>query len=206
VVSFPTSAQATAGPGTRVALTSRQEAARPLRIWFREMARGSTDRPASRWQCLARLRDLGRKTKPLATGSPSPEDATVWQELSGARRDTPAYEIDGCLFKVDDLADQARLGVSPTGPRWAVAWRFPARQRAARICAIRAQVGRTGALTPVADLEPGRIGRVEATRLSLSHLDEIDRQEIRAGEHVIVERAGGGLTTGTVTSDGRASA
>jgi DNA ligase (NAD+) len=206
MVSFPTSAQATAGPATRVALTSRQEAARPLRIWFREMARGATDRPASRWQCLARLPDLGLKTKPLATRIASPEDATAWHERLGARRDTPGYEIDGCMFKVDDLADQARLGVSPTSPRWAVAWRFPARQRATRICAIRAQVGRTGALTPVADLEPARIGGVEVTRVSLKHQDEIDRKQIRTGDHVIVDRAGDGLTTGTVTSDGRASA
>jgi NAD-dependent DNA ligase len=112
VVSFPTSAQATAGPATRVALTSRQEAARPLRIWFREMAPGSTDRPASRWQCLARMRDLGLKTNPIAPWIASPEQATA----------------------------------------------------------------------------------------------RYDRKEIRAGEHVIVERAGDGLTTGTVTSDGRASA
>jgi hypothetical protein len=185
---------------------SRQEAARPLRIWFREMARAlptGLPRAGSAWPACA---TSGSRPSRSPLGSPRPRARPPGTSAWGPRRDTPGYEIDGCLFKVDDLADQARLGVSPTSPRWAVAWRFPARQRAARICAIRAQVGRTGALTPVADLEPARIGGVEVTRVSLKHPDEIDRKEIRAADHVIVDRAGDGLTTGTVTSDGRASA
>jgi NAD-dependent DNA ligase len=106
------------------------------------------------------------------------------------RRDTLGYEIDGCVFKVDGLADQAQLAVRATSPRWAVAWKFPARQRTTRILAIRAQVCRTGALTPVADLEPVPIAGVEVARVSLHNQDEIDRKDIRVGDHVIVERAG----------------
>jgi DNA ligase (NAD+) len=165
-------------------------AARPLRIWFWEMAPGSTDRPASHWQCLARLADLGLKTNPLTTRIAAPGEAAAWYERLGARRDTLGYEIDGCVFKVDNVADQARLAVRATSPRWAVAWKFPARQRTASIRAIRAQVGRTGALTPVADLEPVAIGGVEVSRVNLHNQDEIDRKDIRVGDHVIVERAG----------------
>jgi DNA ligase (NAD+) len=171
-------------------LDPKVTASRPLRIWFWEMAPGSTDRPPTHWQCLTRQRDLGLKTNPLATRPASPEEATAWYQSLGVRRDALGYEIDGCVFKVDDLADQVRLGVRATSPRWAVAWKFPARQRTTRIRAIRAQVGRTGALTPVADLEPVAIGGVEVSRVSLHNQDEIDRKDIRVGDHVIVERAG----------------
>lgn len=165
-------------------------AGRPLRIWVWEMAPGSTDRPRSHWQCLARLRDLGLKTNPLTTRLESPEEAAAWYARMAARRDALDYEIDGCVFKVDAIADQELLGLRATSPRWAVAWKFPARQRITRILAIRAQVGGTGVLTPVAELEPVEIGGVEVARVSLHNQDEIDRKDIRVGDHVLVERAG----------------
>ena len=91
---------------------------------------------------------------------------------------------------MDSLADQAELGIKSNSPRWAVAWKFPPRQRTTRIVAIEALVGRTGALTPVASLEPIQLGGVTVANVSLHNQDEIDRKDIRVGDWVLVERAG----------------
>ena len=100
------------------------------------------------------------------------------------------YEIDGCVFKVDRLSDHEVLGVRAANPRWAVAYKFAPRQRTTRIVEINAQVGRTGAITPVAVLEPVQLGGVTVTHVSLHNQDEIDRKDIRVGDTVLVERAG----------------
>jgi DNA ligase (NAD+) len=91
---------------------------------------------------------------------------------------------------VDNLADQDRLGTRAANPRWAVAWKFPPLQKTTRIKAIEAYVGRTGALTPVATLEPVPIGGVQVTHVTLHNQDEIDRKDVRIGDKVLIERAG----------------
>ncbi len=107
-----------------------------------------------------------------------------------ARRETLEYEIDGVVYKVDDIALQQRLGSASRAPRWAVAWKFPAQEETTRLLDIQVQVGRTGALTPVAKLDPVFVGGVTISNVSLHNQDEIDRKDIRIGDTVVVRRAG----------------
>jgi DNA ligase (NAD+) len=165
-------------------------ARRPLRIYLWEIAPDSSNRPDSHWQCLELLNELGLKTNPDVQRLDNADQAIDWYRDMVDRREDLPYEIDGCVFKVNNLEDHEVLGTRSATPRWAVAWKFPSRRKTTRITAIQAQVGRTGALTPVADLEPVNIGGVEVTHVSLHNQDEINRKDIRIGDHVLVQRAG----------------
>lgn len=107
-----------------------------------------------------------------------------------AARGGLAYETDGAVFKVDRLDLQRELGELPRAPRWAIAFKFPPRQEMTTVDAIEVQVGRTGALTPVAKLRPVRVGGVTVSSASLHNQDELDRKDVRIGDAVIVQRAG----------------
>ena len=179
-----------AAAGSLRQLDPQVTAGRPLRIFFWEIAPSSTSRPETQWASLRTMRDLGLKTCPESQLLANAPDALGWHHDLEARRDELAYEIDGCVFKVNSLADHGRLGVRAANPRWAVAYKFAPRQETTRIVAINTQVGRTGAVTPVAVLEPVRIGGVTVTHASLHNQDEIDRKDIRVGDTVLLERAG----------------
>jgi DNA ligase (NAD+) len=179
-----------AAAGSLRQLDSKVTARRPLRIFFWEIAPSSSSRPGSHWQCLDLMRDLGLKTNPLIRRFTTVDDAVAWFEDIGEMRESLDYEIDGCVFKVDDLAGQEAMGVRAANPRWAVAWKFAPRRATTRILDIQANVGRTGVLTPVARLQAVNIGGVEVTNASLHNQDEIDRKDIRIGDTVVVERAG----------------
>lgn len=180
-----------AAAGSLRQLDPRVTATRPLTIccYAIGLLRG-TDMPATQADCLALLRDLGLRvsaeTKVLKDAAAC---ATYYADI-GARRAALDYEIDGVVFKVNRLAEQESLGYVSRAPRWAVAWKFPPDERMTRVLAIDVQVGRTGALTPVARLEPVEVGGVTVTNATLHNADEIRRKDVRVGDTVVVRRAG----------------
>jgi DNA ligase (NAD+) len=171
-------------------LDPKVTAGRPLRIFFWEVGPTTSGRPETHWQCIRMMQDLGLKTSTYVEKLASVDKAVQWYEEVREKREDLPYEIDGCVFKVNDFSDQQRLGTRAANPRWAVAWKFASRRNTTRIREIRASVGRTGALTPVAVLEPTRIGGVTVEHVTLHNQDEIDRKDIRVGDKVLVERAG----------------
>jgi DNA ligase (NAD+) len=179
-----------AAAGSLRQLDPRVTARRPLRVFSYEIAPSSSERPDTQWACLQRMRELGLVTNGEAVRLDDPDDAVEWFSDLSERRDELPYEIDGCVFKVDRLAWHETLGTRAANPRWALAWKFEPRRETTRIVDIEAQVGRTGALTPVATLEPVHIGGVEVTHASLHNQDEVDRKDVRIGDKVLVERAG----------------
>jgi DNA ligase (NAD+) len=171
-------------------LDPRVTAQRPLDFFvhsFGEMEGAAVESQAA---FLDTARTWGLKTTPL--GSVCRDAAAVeraYAELLEARDSLP-YEIDGMVVKVDDFALQGELGQRARTPRWAIAWKFPPIQQATKLEAIHVNVGRTGALTPVAILEPVNIGGVTVSRASLHNEDEIERLRVRPGDRVLVQRAG----------------
>ena len=146
--------------------------------------------PGTQYERLAWLASLGLRVSPEVKRVTGAEGCLAYYRDLAARRDRLGYEIDGCVFKVDDVTGQERLGQVSRAPRWAVAYKFPAQEQVTRLVDIDVQVGRTGTLTPVARLEPVRVGGVTVTNATLHNQDEIDRKDVRVGDRVVVRRAG----------------
>ena len=165
-------------------------AGRPLR--FFGYAWGAASAPFADTQSRARAALAGwgfRLNEPARLCFDSATLSAYYQEILAARADLP-FEIDGVVYKVDRLDWQQRLGTVARAPRYALAHKFPAEQAETRLLAIDIQVGRTGALTPVARLEPVTVGGVVVGRATLHNADEIARKDIRVGDVVRVQRAG----------------
>jgi DNA ligase (NAD+) len=179
-----------AAAGSLKQLDPSVTAARPLEV-VSHGAGEPRELPAKTYADLLRLlADLGLRPVPRSRTCQSLEEVfAAFAELE-AERDTLPYEIDGVVVKVNDLALQARLGQISRSPRWAVAFKFRPRQATTRINAIVPSVGRTGVLTPVAELEPVAVGGVTVRNASLHNMDEVERKDVRVGDAVVLERAG----------------
>ncbi len=179
-----------AAAGSLRQLDATVTAGRALSLFAYAMGDASAAVADTHWAYLARLKRWGFAVNPLSARVTDAAAATAFQARMAAERAGLGYDIDGVVYKIDDLALQRRLGFVGREPRWAIAWKFPAEQAITVLRAIRIQVGRTGALTPVADLEPVNVGGVLVARATLHNEDEIARKDIRVGDTVIVQRAG----------------
>ena len=165
-------------------------ASRPLSLFAYAMGDVSAAVTETHWRYLEQLRVWGFVVNPLSRRLANEAAALAFQQDMAAGRAGLAYDIDGVVYKIDDLALQRRLGFVGRAPRWAIAWKFPAEQATTTLEDIRIQVGRTGALTPVAQLTAVNVGGVLVTRATLHNEDEIARKDIRIGDTVTLQRAG----------------
>ncbi len=164
-------------------------AQRPLGLFAYALGAASEAPATSHHAYLERLRDWGFAVNPLSTPVTA-ETASDFQARMAATRAELPYDIDGVVYKLDDLALQARLGFVGRAPRWAVAWKFPAEQATTTLLEIQIQVGRTGALTPRAVMAPVNVGGVLVRHATLHNEDEIARLDVRIGDTVVIQRAG----------------
>ncbi|MBM4032865.1 MAG: NAD-dependent DNA ligase LigA [Planctomycetes bacterium] len=179
-----------AAAGSLRQLDPRITASRPLQILLYGVGIVEGVRLTTYSEELQLLEDLGfRVVQPRRLCRSIEETAAFWNEMNAARESLP-FEMDGVVLKVDRLDQQERLGVRSRSPRYSVAWKFAPRQATTVVRDIEVQVGRTGALTPVARLEPVQVGGVEISNATLHNQDEIDRKDIRVGDTVVVQRAG----------------
>jgi len=179
-----------AAAGSVRQLDSRITAERPLEIYCYGLGevRGWTFR--SQWEVLGTLPKWGLRTNPHVRKCRGVGEVLDYYHEMAEKRETLPYEIDGIVVKVNRFDLQARLGEIARSPRWALAFKFQPRQETTKILDIIVQVGRTGALTPVAVMEPVRVGGVEVSRATLHNQDEIDKKDVRIGDTVVVQRAG----------------
>jgi DNA ligase (NAD+) len=142
------------------------------------------------YEILVALGDWGFKVNPNVKVCRNIDEVIEYIREWETKKEELEYDIDGMVVKVNSLALQSRLGYVARSPRWAIAYKYPAHQATTKVINIRVQVGRTGALTPVADLEPVEVGGVTVSRATLHNEDEIRRKDVRIGDTVVVQRAG----------------
>jgi DNA ligase (NAD+) len=179
-----------AAAGTMRQLDPRIVAERKLDMFVYYLQVKGTEPLAEQAQALRTLVELGFKVNPNWQLCRTMEDLLTYIQQWEAKRDALGYEIDGIVIKVNNTGLWQELGTTARSPRWAVAYKYPARQATTRVNGIRAQVGRTGTLTPVADLEPVDVGGVTVSHATLHNLDEIARLGVKVGDTVLIQRAG----------------
>ncbi|MBM3545825.1 MAG: NAD-dependent DNA ligase LigA [Alphaproteobacteria bacterium] len=162
---------------------------RPLRF-FAYAWGATTEEPKSQWEFYARLKAWGFQVNKLAERATGIDAALAHHAEIAEQRASLPYDIDGVVYKIDSVDLQDRLGFVGRTPRWALAHKFPAEQAQTILESIEIQVGRTGALTPVAYLKPVNVGGVLVARATLHNEDEIQRKDVRAGDTVVIQRAG----------------
>jgi DNA ligase (NAD+) len=180
-----------AAAGSLRQLDAKITAQRPLRIFCYGVGRIQGTKTATQIETLQLLEKLGLRVnlEHTAAALGAAKVVDIFRKLQ-EQRESLSFEIDGVVVKVNDRALQEELGMVSRSPRWAIALKFPPRQEQTIVESIELQVGRTGAITPVASLKPVIVSGVTVSRASLHNWDEIERLDIRVGDHVIVERAG----------------
>jgi DNA ligase (NAD+) len=179
-----------AAAGSVRQLDSKITAGRPLEIYCYGIGevRGRTFK--SQWEILQTFSKWGLRVNPEIQRCKSIDEVISYYHDMNEKREKLAYEIDGIVIKVNSLDLQTRLGEIARSPRWALAFKFQPKQETTKIQEIIVQVGRTGALTPVAVMEAVKVGGVEVSRATLHNQDEIDKKDVRVGDTVIIQRAG----------------
>ena len=173
-------------------LDPRMTAKRPLSFYAYALgeAEGMPAEIKTHSQMLAWLKTLGLPICPQARTARGVEGVLGFYRDLGAKRDALPYDIDGSVYKLDRYDQQRAMGFVSRAPRWAIAHKYPAQEEATEVEAIDVQVGRTGALTPVARLKPVQVAGVVVTNATLHNADQVARLDVRVGDHVIVRRAG----------------
>ena len=171
-------------------LDPRITATRPLNIFCYSLGSCEGITFDTHYEFLQTLPQWGLRVNPLIELCQTTDELVDYYRKTEARRNAISYDIDGVVFKVNAIAQQETLGIKSRSPRWAIAGKFKAQQEITRILEIEASVGRTGAITPVAHLQPVQIGGVTVANATLHNQDEIERKDIRIGDWVVVQRAG----------------
>ena len=183
-----------AAAGSLRQLDPKITAERALSIFIFNFQEGSLyldgHAPETHTETLDRLAELGFTVLQERTVCRNREDVVSHIERLGALRDDLAYDIDGVVVKLDSLADRARMGEGTNTPRWAVAYKFPPEQKITKLESITVAVGRTGVLTPTANLAPVRLAGTTVSRATLHNLDFIRERDIHLGDYVTVQKAG----------------
>ncbi len=180
-----------AAAGSLRQLDPKMTARRPLDLFI--YGAGFIDQgslPPSHMDTLELLREWGFRICPESAAARGVDECLAFFQRIGAARASLAYQIDGVVYKVDDAELRRRLGFVARAPRWALAHKFPAEEETTTVQAVEFQVGRTGALTPVARLTPVFVGGVTVSNATLHNMDEVERKDVRSGDTVVVRRAG----------------
>jgi DNA ligase (NAD+) len=179
-----------AAAGSVRQLDSKITAARPLEIYCYGLGEVTGRTFKTHSEILQTFPKWGLRTNPHIQRCQDIDEVLEYYHKMNEKRETLPYEIDGIVIKVDHLDLQTRLGEIARSPRWALAFKFQPKQETTKILDIIVQVGRTGALTPVAVMEPVKVGGVEVSRATLHNQDEIDKKDVRVGDTVVIQRAG----------------
>ena len=179
-----------AAAGSLRQLDSKITANRPLSIYCYEVSNVLGSSFNTHMEFLSALRDWGFPVNPEVKLISSSEKMIHYHDNLESIRNNLAYDIDGSVFKVNQIKERSALGIRSRSPRWAIAGKFKAQQVTTKVTGIMASIGRTGAITPVAQLEPVNVGGVNVTNATLHNQDEVDRKDVRIGDTVILQRAG----------------
>ena len=180
-----------AAAGSLRQLDSSVTASRPLALFCYGLGEiQGMERPSSHTEAMQIISEWGGAVCPDTKQLHGVDACLAYLHELGERRASLSYDIDGVVFKVDDSRLQERLGFVSRAPRWAIAYKFPAQEETTQVVDIEIQVGRTGALTPVARLQPVFVGGVTVSNATLHNEDEIRRKDVRVGDTVVIRRAG----------------
>ena len=179
-----------AAAGSLRQLDPKVTATRPLEIYCYAVGVSSGTLPSKHYTMLQKLKSWGLRVSPQVEQATGVEACLHYYREIERQRSTLPYDIDGVVYKINRLDQQQVLGFVARAPRWAIAHKFPAEEALTVLTDVEFQIGRTGALTPVARLKPVDVGGVTVSNATLHNMDEVERKDIRIGDTVVVRRAG----------------